>query len=354
VLALAALRGVSRSRAAQGALAGRALLLLGQTIRVYGPDGADHLGRYAARVLHQPEPLHLAIHLGGPVRANRKPVVALLDATGDLLGYAKLGVTPLARTLVRNERAALRTLGDAGLRRLRIPRLRHGGVWSGHELIIQSALPVVGPSLPDPELVTRAMCELARACGSQRARLTDAPYWLALLARADRTGDPRLAEALTLVRHHDGGSYLEYGAWHGDWTPWNSHPAGDAVLLWDWERFGLGVPVGFDALHHRLAELLQRGAAEPLPALLAEAPSLLAPFGRQPFGLAPAQARTTAGLYLIEIATRYLTDDQQTTAARTVTDDLLPALTAHFTSPAAPDPAPSLAAESGRTPGGDR
>ncbi|MGH3739634.1 MAG: hypothetical protein ACRDT6_29140, partial [Micromonosporaceae bacterium] len=324
---------------------GTAALLLGRKFRVYGPPGADHLGSYCTRVLGADAPLRLAMQLGGRVRANRKPVVALLDAAGRTVGYAKLGVSPLARSLVRNERAALRTLADAGFPELRLPRLLHGGVWSGHELVVQSALPVTAPAVPDDARRVRAMCQLARGCGVQRSRLTDAPYWTALRARARRTGalrtgalgtgalqtgDRRLAEAVALVDHDAHGSYLEYGAWHGDWTPWNSHPVADAVLLWDWERFATGVPLGYDALHHRLAELLQRDAPGALAVLFGEAVTLLAPFGPAPFGLSPAQARTTTALFAIELATRYLGDGQQTTTARAVIDALLPTLTAQL------------------------
>lgn len=351
-LAAAALRQLTRSPAARLGAAGLRLPgtspLLGPRLRVYGPAGADHLGSYVARMLDlRPAsageagsagpgggaaPLGMGMRLGGPFRANRKPVVVLLDGAGHTVGYAKLGVTPLARALVRNERAALRTLAHVALPGLELPRLLHGGVWAGHELVVQSALPTTAPAVSDAARRIRAMCALARVCGSRRARLTDAPYWAALATRAERTGDPRLAAAVGLVRRAAGGSYLEYGAWHGDWTPWNSHPTGDAVLLWDWERFATGVPVGYDALHHRLAELLAARAPEPLSTLVTEATALLAPFGPEPFGLSPAQSRTTAVLYLLEVATRYVTDQQGTAAAATVVAGLLPIVTSLFAS----------------------
>ena len=61
----------------------------------------------------------------------------------------------------------------------------------------------------------------------------------------------------------------------------------DALLVWDWERFARGVPLGFDALHYALQ---RRHPAEPVDAAAAvEAPSrraaeLLLPFGVRPAG----------------------------------------------------------------------
>ena len=59
-------------------------------------------------------PALLSIHIG-PARANRKPVLQLLGAGGEALGYAKLGVDPLTRALVDAEAAALVRLSTVPL-----------------------------------------------------------------------------------------------------------------------------------------------------------------------------------------------------------------------------------------------
>src|SRR5690606_19279441 len=65
---------------------------------------------------------------------------------------------------------------------------------------------------------------------------------------------------------------LTLGAWHGDWTPWNMAWDGTQVLLWDFERFATGVPVGFDRVHYALQVVLrdrgERAAADVIRALL--------------------------------------------------------------------------------------
>ena len=87
----------------------------------------------------------------------------------------------------------------------------------------------------------------------------------------------------------------------------------DALLVWDWERFATGVPVGFDAVHHDLQKRIQstgdaRAAVEQTVKRSAE---LLAPFA-----VAPAVRELTALIYLVDLATRYLTDRQAEAGAR--------------------------------------
>jgi hypothetical protein len=107
---------------------------------------------------------------------------------------------------------------------------------------------------------------------------------------------------------------LAFGAWHGDWTPWNMASTGQGLLVWDWERFTRDVPVGFDALHYWLQTEVVPARGEPMAAAAGcvdRAPELLAPFGA-----GQAEARLTAILYLADLATRYLTDRQDKAGAR--------------------------------------
>jgi hypothetical protein len=87
----------------------------------------------------------------------------------------------------------------------------------------------------------------------------------------------------------------------------------DTVLLWDWERFGSGVPVGFDAIHYELQRRIQTStdATSAVEATVARAERLLAPFE-----VAPEAREVTALLYLVDLAARYLADRQAEAGAR--------------------------------------
>ena len=97
------------------------------------------------------------------------------------------------------------------------------------------------------------------------------------------------------------------GGWHGDWNPGNCSVVADSVLVWDWERYETGVPVGFDALHLRLQSAIGAGATPRAAAteLLADARRVLAAFE-----VPSADATLVAQLYLWGLGVRYATDDQ--------------------------------------------
>jgi hypothetical protein len=266
----------------------------------------------------------------GPARANRKPVLQLLNPTGHTVGFAKIGINDLTRELVRKERSSLHLLAGARLHEVTAPRVLHAGEWRGLEILVQEALPVWrrrGPATP--ERLVRAMSEVASIRGLTRVRLTSSPYWARLRAKTARVHG-REAEGLLFALQRIEATDAEpvsFGAWHGDWSAWNMAVLPHTTLVWDWERFALGVPLGFDALHYALQDAIVRRRVPP-PAAAEEcvkgAAGLLAPFG-----ITAQHSRRIALLYCVEIATRYLLDDQAAAGSRLgrLDDWLIPVVT---------------------------
>jgi hypothetical protein len=289
--------------AAAALAAGAGDAVLRDRLEVAGPDTIeDHLSRELGR------PVLLSLHLG-PARANRKPVLQLLDAGGGPVGFAKVATTALTGRLVAAETATLRTLARAGLRHVSPPAALAGGSWRGLEILVQSPLPVRQPRRPSAARLAAATAEVA-AVGGITTQPLDGPYLAGLRDRvaalpAESTRDG-LSGALAALAGT--GVELRIGSWHGDWTPWNTAVVADTVLAWDWERFAGGVPVGFDALHYDL-QPRALGHVDAAGAAAADAvrraPGLLAPVG------VPAEsAAAVAVLYLVEILTRYVGDGQ--------------------------------------------
>lgn len=289
-------------------------VLLRDRVRVTGPFStsidahlSDALGRELA----------ISVHIG-PARANRKPVLQLIGPEGETFGFGKLGTGPLTQRLVRAETAALTALGSSGLTKLTVPRVLYSGQWRGLQVLIQSALPVWLPRAPlTPRRLIAAMLDIAGCCGYTQGTLAGGAYWHDLRVRLATVGDRAegvgLASAAELLVKHAGGTTFRFGAWHGDWAPWNMANLADALLVWDWERFATGVPLGFDAVHHELQRRIQStgDAKDAVEATVRRAGELLAPFG------VPAEGReVTALLYLVDLATRYLTDRQAEAGAR--------------------------------------
>jgi hypothetical protein len=289
-------------------------VLLRDRVRITGPIG-ESIDGYLREALGRE--LAVSIHIG-PARANRKPVLQLIGPESDTFGFAKLGTGPLTRRLVRDETNALIALGRSGLTRLTLPRVLHAGKWRGLQVLVQSALPVWLPRSPlTPHRLAAAMLDIAGSCGYSTGTLGGSAYWAELRARLAAVGDrpegAALCVAAEALGRHSSGIALRYGAWHGDWAPWNMANLADALLVWDWERFAQGVPVGFDAVHHELQKRIQSSddAAGAVEATVRMAGELLAPFE------VPARARElTALLYLIDLAARYLTDRQAEAGAR--------------------------------------
>ncbi|HEV7657218.1 MAG TPA: hypothetical protein VGP36_21160 [Mycobacteriales bacterium] len=262
----------------------------------------DHLSRELGR------PVLMSLHLG-PARANRKPVLQLLDGDGRTVGYAKVATTVLTGRLVAAETATLRMLAKAGLRQVTPPKALSGGSWRGLEILVQSPLPVRRPRRPSDERLAAATAEVA-AVGGISTEPVDGPYVRGLRKRVADLPPGEARDGLIAALDSLAGATtdLRIGSWHGDWTPWNTAVVADTVLAWDWERFGGGVPVGFDALHYDLqpralahVEQAGRAAADSVR----RAPGLLAPVG------VPAEsAAVVAALYLVEILTRYVGDGQ--------------------------------------------
>jgi len=294
---------------------GFSALLLRDRLRVAAADTIDEYLRGALDT-----EVRLSVHIG-PARANRKPVLQLLTADGQTIAFAKLGTTALTRRLIKAETTALIALGHARLQSIAVPAVMHAGQWRGHEVLVQSALPVWQPRTPltEPRLAA-AMREVALCCGTRRAALADSGYWNQLSARLDaiaaHTEGAALVAAGQRILARAARQELVLGSWHGDWSPWNMASIADRLLVWDWERFSPGVPLGFDALHYALQREIgatsSGGAGQAVGAMLARAPELLLPFGV----VAKQAVEVTALLYLVDLAARYVGDRQAEAGAR--------------------------------------
>ena len=301
---------------AAGLASGLGRALLRGKVWVDAPAGTDTIERYLRSVMSLD--VRVSIELGR-ARANRKPVLQILNGSGQAVGFAKIGVNPLTSSLVRAEHESLERLSRAGLRHIAIPEVLHYDTWHGLDVLVLSALPAWRPRRPLPgSRLATAMAELARVDGLCSEPLVGGEYLgqlRARLASADEGPEQAaLMKALETVATRADGAVLTFGCWHGDWAPWNMANTGRGLLVWDWERFTGGVPLGFDALHYWLQSEVGMNRRDPRTAAgacLERAPVLL-----DSFGIPARDAQLTAVLYLADLATRYLVDRQAQAGAR--------------------------------------
>jgi len=194
--------------------------------------------------------LEMAVILGVP-RLNRKPVLQVLASDGAVVGYVKAAWNDLTAGLVRNEARVLADLAEAKPTTFTPPAFVAAGPWGDLELIAASALP--NAARPDPSQILdppmAVIAEIAGLWGRSTAPLADSPYWAGVRDRLARQSDSDLlVRAVDWIERRHGHDEIAFGAWHGDFTPWNMARRGRTTYLWDWER-AAAAPAGLDLLH---------------------------------------------------------------------------------------------------------
>lgn len=257
--------------------------------------------------------VRVAIFLGPP-RANRKPVLQVMGTDGALLAVAKVGVNTLTSDLASREAAALRAMAQHRFEVVVPPTLLGEETRLGHTMVVQSPLDVPGgPATPTGPMLRDVFNEISRSAGVVSASPGQSRYLKELHERvlALPHDEMRALCSAVLIQVGAQGAPLEFGAWHGDLSPWNMAADGDHVLVWDWERFAEGVPLGYDALHYTFLPRLKDPRAPQDVAgveLLDRAEGLV-----DGVGVSQAQAPAVAMLYLVEVASRFVEDGQAST-----------------------------------------
>lgn len=263
------------------------------------------------------EAVRLSVH-GGSERANAKPVLGVHRVTGAEVGFCKVGITPLASQLVRDETAALRLLDRARLGSIGVPPVLYAGQWQGHPVMLTETLS--GHRGRGRVLPVEAMRDVAAVTGTATCPLRSSPWAAAVRARSVRAAPAltaRIQAALDGLLHRDGDQLLAHGAGHGDWGPWNMSWRRDRPLVWDWERFTSDVPVGMDAAHYTAHEQLREiGAMDRGLATLRRAGepavrTVLAPWSA---ALGADTSRTVVDAYLLDLACRLAVDANEASA----------------------------------------
>jgi hypothetical protein len=265
--------------------------------------------------------VRVAIHLT-PARANRKPILQVLDPDGATpIGFAKLATNELTTGLLADEAAALTRLAAAPDLSFRVPTVLHDGTFEGHRLLVTGPLATWGKGrLPKPREIIRAGSEIAGLDPITQSAIGTSAFWRRLHDDVTSVADPATRERIeatgTRIESAIGAQVIDFGVGHGDFSPWNMWFTGHRLLIWDWERLASDLPVGSDLVHYKLQEALTRAGQPPRAA----ADSVLA--------AAPDPA--VAVLHLFALAVRYAKDDQAGAGATIgdATDWLLPAIDA--------------------------
>src|SRR5581483_5457687 len=266
------------------------------------------LSAHLRAVFGRPD-LEMAVILGVP-RLNRKPVLQVPAPDGTVVGYVKAAWSDLTARLVRNEARVLGHLAaggpnGAGPAAFTAPALVAAGPWGDLELIAQTALP--NADRPDAVAVfdppMAVIAEIAGLWGRSTARLAESPYWAGVRERLQRQGSSDLLlRVVERIEGRHGDEDIAFGAWHGDFIPWNMARLADGNYVWDWER-AAPAPAGLDLLHflfQTVCRFERKTPAEAFERCAERAPALLAALD-VPVASEPVLWR----LYRLELLLRY-------------------------------------------------
>jgi hypothetical protein len=237
-------------------------------------------------------------------------VLQALAQDGRSLAFAKCAAGPRVAKL-RQEWARLVDVGESPAPGVRAPRVLGFRDRDGTAVLILKALVPVRPAAGSGAPVA-AMRALAGRAGAASSSLAGSRVVERLRSGIEALPDGGpgawLRHELDRLLTELGDVVVPTGTWHGDWVGWNMARDGDTVLLWDWEHSEVGVPLGFDHVHHLAQNLrMHAGTSRDVEDQWLTAARLAL---RQDWGMEGAAVEATLRTYLVVINLRYVEDRQ--------------------------------------------
>lgn len=294
-------KGAARRQVVRAALRFGAGRLMPGGLEVADGSATDPgLRRHLADLLDRDD-VDVALAIGQP-RANRKPVVQVIDGRGATVAWAKIGVDRRTDELVARETEALAAVADRP--GLVVPSVVATGTWGGHRLLVLAPI-VTDESADDLDPTAEVVRAIAGPTSDHEP--TETAWWHDL-RRASETC-PGLVTRLDRLEPALEGRRWPFGRWHGDLAPWNACWVDGRLAVWDWERSTTGMPLGFDLIHNRVqVDVLRRGV--PIGDALAAAASRERPVLGE-LGYRAEDALLLAAAYGATLRARYAVDAEQ-------------------------------------------
>lgn len=247
-----------------------------------------------------------SIYIGTP-RANQKPVLQLLDRSGQARGFAKVAVSPFTERRLLAEASAIQLLSSKTWTTLRVPRVVSVESVGDHRYMLLSPLDTWSAEGIRSQTRESALRELVGGFPQTTGPVVESRWWKRLAGKVDgqeSSDSQALLSGMSSVAAALGNRETQFGAMHGDWSPWNMMTEGPRATVWDWERFSLESPLGLDALNFSFRSLLRsprHGAASALDLTISDSARLV-----QSNGASGNNAATVTALFLLELGERYL------------------------------------------------
>jgi hypothetical protein len=193
-----------------------------------------------------------ALSLGAPGRC-RNLTLQVMRASGRVLGYIKIPLTPQGAERIRFEAEFLKKLEKCDALRPHIPRVLSAGPWQDGYLLFQTAAPgEQGPAKFNGchGKFLDALAGVHRVERPGQALVKEvADRWAACSSRLDANWQSLAACALRAAGEALDGRAIACGVSHGDFAPWNTRLYRNRLLVFDWEAASWEAPLCWDGFH---------------------------------------------------------------------------------------------------------
>jgi len=255
----------------------------------------------------------------------RKVTVQIMDTSGNILGYCKIGNSLQTKDVLQNEAAMLKLLSGLSLGRSMIPSLLFAGEsHAGDFFLIQSARkgPLSSAPLTPGDIHVDFLTRLAEQTGREMEFLQSSCYrevakrFTSVRAYADTDHYRRLGHVLTWLEKALSGKKMMLCVAHRDFTPWNTYISGGRLNVFDWEFSRRDWAPMTDAFHFIIQKgiLVDRCLPDALWERLFSASSRDGRFIRQCAAATVVEKSDIPALfafYLCDIVTMYLSHNGQ-------------------------------------------
>jgi len=270
---------------------------------------------------------HLALRLSFG-RPNAKTVVAAISGSGEILCFAKIGSETMTDDLVAHESRILERFAGTADSPVLMPRRLYADRWAGGGNVLITEPLQLEPLPRHAPAVHRAADAFAAASLVSSGTLRDSDYWRRIAERIAGIGEngatgAGIGDTIERIEAAWGGTGLDFGASHGDWSRANVGLVGGRVAALDWERCTDLAPRGIDIAHFAVLETSSRsrGRSLDIERVAGSTRQYLEEAGRP-----PDDAKPLVILAFLEMVVRFMT--AQRAGLRTADSKFEPALQA--------------------------
>jgi len=217
-----------------------------------------------------------ALSLGDP-NLYRKVTALIFDKNENPIAFGKMGCTPQAKSLIKNERHALELMNAAAIQSATIPKMLGSGETDSSFWLLQSPL-MNGHTSPNNlcDEHFNFLCDLSRNTTQAiplsssalfeyfQHVLKDGSLGIKKEFEAERHFIEKLRNQILALTSEDLAKQWPFSAAHGDFAPWNMRLTKDRLALFDWEHYLPLAPGGWDILYFifRVENLIKRKTLE--------------------------------------------------------------------------------------------